>query len=48
LYQTLSQPFVDDLATTATDQVASFMKMYRRSNNDPVELATVTVQPPVE
>jgi len=40
LYQTLSQPFVDDLETTDTDLVASFMRMYRRMNNDPVELAT--------
>ena len=39
LYQTLSEPFVDDLATTDTALVTSFMDMYRRANNDPVELA---------
>ena len=45
LYQTLSQPFVDDLENTVTDLVNSFMDMYRQMTNDPVVL--VEVRPPV-
>ena len=45
LYQTLSQPFVDDLENTGTDLVNSFMGMYLQTANDPVVLAEV--QPPV-
>ena len=46
LYQTLSKPFVDDLANTNTELVGSFMGMYSQTANDPVVLASV--QPPVE
>ncbi len=46
LYQTLSKPFVDDLANTDTELVNSFMGMYLQMANDPVVLAMV--QPQVE
>jgi hypothetical protein len=38
LYQTLSQPFVADLATTNTELVARFMTMYVPADNLPVTL----------
>ena len=38
LYQTLSYPFVADLATTNTDLVTRFMGMYDLADNVPVVL----------
>jgi hypothetical protein len=39
LFQSLSIPFVDDLAQTDTELVTRFMGMYKRGANTPVELA---------
>ena len=39
MYQTLSYPFVADLATTGTDLVNRFMGMYNPADNVPVVLA---------
>ena len=39
LYQTLSQPFVADLATNNTDLVARFMALYDHADNIPVLLS---------
>ena len=39
LYQTLSQPFVADLATNNTDLVARFMALYDPADNIPVLLS---------
>ena len=43
LYQTLSVPFIEDLATTNTDLVSKFMGLYDPAANVPVVLDWVTL-----
>ncbi len=44
LYQTLSYPFVSDLANTNTDLVNDFMSLYNPADNVPVVLARAQIR----